>query len=193
MSQCLTIEGNKLKISKYLTRDTKLNEREKVCKNYFFRAKKKLSVPADESDKEFIDVCLRETWSSFEAYLGWKFPEEYPKKMRRSFSSSYQKLFEGWNMSESFKESLNELCKLCPVKDMRPRKPELPKTINDPSKLFEILEVSYRIRSNLDHGSKELISETKNGIRNRQLVECSLKVTHEILEKVLLYEKIIQV
>ena len=38
-----------------------MNEREEVCKNYFFRVKTKLFRPADNADKEFFAMCLRET------------------------------------------------------------------------------------------------------------------------------------
>ena len=96
-------------------------------------------------------------------------------------------------MSGSFKKSLEKLCELCPIEDMRPLNSEQPNKINDPSDLFEILDVSYRIRSNLDHGSKELEDETKYGNRNRELVKYSLRVTYEILEKVLFTEKIIKI
>lgn len=169
-----------------------MNEREEVCKNNFLRVRKRLSGSVDESDRQFFATSLREIWSSFEGYLSWKFPEKSPRKMRKSFSGIYQKLFESWIMSDYFKKSLEKLYELCPVEDMRPIDPEPPKELEDKTDLFEILDVNYRIRSNLDHGSKELESETEIGTRNRELVECALRTTYEILEKVLLNEKIIR-
>ena len=169
-----------------------MNEREEVCKNNFLRVRDRLSDPVDGFDKQFFAIGLRELWSSFEAYLGWKFPASTVKDMRESFANNYQGLFKKWHVSDSFNKNLERLHHLCPVKDMQPANPGSPKTINDPGNLLEILDVSYRVRSNLDHGGKVLESETENGIRNRELVECSLRITYEILEKTLLIEKIIQ-
>lgn len=170
---------------------TEMNEREQVCKDYYFRVRKKLSGPIDGSDRQFFAANLREMWSSFEAYLGWKFPATSPKKMKENFCDEYQKYFKDWKMSDSFKESLKKLSEHCPIEDMRPINPEDSMTINDLNKLLDILQVCYRVRSNLDHGSKELVSDTPQGIRNRELVEYTLRITFEILEKTLSNEKLI--
>lgn len=170
-----------------------MNERELACISYFLRVEKRLSgLRRDSFNKQFFAEGLREIWSSFDGCLSWKFPDKTPRKMRRKLCSIYQPVFENWAMSDTFKDSLNRLQKLCPVIDMRPVKPEQPISINNPKNLFEILEVSYRVRSNLDHGGKDLESDTQEATRNRELVEFSLRVTHEILRKVLTREGILK-
>ena len=166
-------------------------EREQVCIDYFLRVEKNLSGAVDGFDKQFFAVNLREIWSSFEAFLGWKFSAQSPNQMRSLYCKKYQAEFEKWKMSDEFKSSLQTLTYMCPVKDMRPENPEDDVSIDDQKKLEQILKVCWRVRCNLDHGSKDLVSEDDRGRRNRELVKHSTKVVYAILEKTLLEEKII--
>jgi len=168
-----------------------MNERETICKTYFLRARKRIIGLRRGFDKQFYAEGLREIWSALDACLNWKFPANTNREMREFYSDKYQKIFENWSMSDMFKESLEILSKLVPVKDMSSVNPRPDVELGDKNDLFEILQLSYRIRSNLDHGAKDLESDSDVGIRNRELVEHSFKVTYEILERTLLHESII--
>ncbi len=58
-------------------------------------------------------------------------------------------------------------------------------SVSKETKLLEILNFSYTVRSNLNHGAKHLVGDTEIARRNRELVEYSFKITYDILEKVL--------
>ena len=89
-----------------------------------------------------------------------------------------------------FKDCVKRLKIFGWLHDMSPIRPRRRIRINDVNNLLEILEFSYRVRSNLNHGSKDLESETEKAKSNRGLVEFSFKVAYEILEKTLKEENI---
>ncbi len=158
---------------------------------HYRKAKEKIGL-RNGFDKHFFADGLKDIWMAFDAFLGWRFPAGSNREMRKKFSEEYQDIFEQWKMSDRFRKSLKILCDLSPVIDTSPKNPRDPIWIENPSNLFEVLELCYRIRSNLFHGGKDLETKEKHGKRNRQLVEHSFKVTFEILEKTLLNEKIIE-
>lgn len=164
-----------------------MSERESVCRNYFLRARKKMSECTGGLDRDFWAERLKEIWYSFDALLGLKF-----QGSRMKFSDEYQRKFENWTKTTQFKESLNRLCELSPVRDENPVRPRADRSINDSNNLFEIIQMSYRVRSNLFHGGKDLESDKQHAVRNRELTEHSSKVTYEILEKVVINEGIVK-
>lgn len=168
-----------------------INEYKQACKDNFFSVKTRLTGTTPVSDMEFFKYCLLDLWSSFDGYLSWKFTSTTPKKMRQLFCNKYQSIFETWPSSINFINNLQTLYDNCPVEDMRLDRPESPMSIDNKNNLFQILNLSYRVRSNLIHGSKIVLGNTPQHIRNRKLVESSTKVTYHILENVLSIEQII--
>jgi len=158
-----------------------MDERESAFRTYFELARKKTRGAIEGLNKQFYAERLREIWSAFDGFLGWRFFDpNTQKKERENFVKKYQALFIGWKMSDQFKESLIKLKSMSPVTNMKTGKDVV---LNDTSNLLEILDLAYAVRSNLDHGAKDLQRDDKIGVRNRELVEHSFKVTYEILEK----------
>lgn len=168
------------------------DEREENCKTYFLRARKRISGLRDGFDNQFYAEGLKDIWQSFDAFLGRYFPKVNNKSMREEFSKDYQSKFENWEMSDDFKKSSTMLNLLCPIPNMSPINPGEDFKIKDINDLFQLLGASYRVRSNLTHGSKDLERQDEKGVRNRALVENSFKLTYAILEKVLIDKKIIE-
>ncbi len=167
------------------------DERKENCLTYFLRAKKRIIGLKDGFDKQFYAEGLKDIWQSFDAFLGLNFPDQSNKQMRLKFANKYQLLFEKWKKSDMFNDVVRRLMASGKLYNMSPVKPKKPIELKDIQNLLEILEFSYRVRSNLNHGSKDLESEDDRGRRNRALVEFSFKATFEILEKTLKEEKII--
>ncbi len=167
------------------------DERKENCLTYFIRARKRISGLNDGFDKQFYADGLKEIWQSFDAYLGLNFPDQSNKQMRVKFCKNYQTLFEHWRKSDVFKDAVLRLRASGRLYDMSPINPKKTIEIKDIQNLLEILEFSYRVRSNLNHGSKDLEREDEKGRRNRALVEFSFKATYEILENTLMNEKLI--
>jgi len=163
-----------------------MDENEETIKENFESAKQKITGLRSGFDKKVYANGLREIWTAFDTLLKWRFSAD-----RQKFSQLYQLPFEKWDKTSTFTKNLDELRKLGPVKDMDIRHNRPPTVINDPNNLFQILQHSYRIRSNLTHGPKVLGGNSPESIRNRALVEYSFIVTFEILENVLRNEKII--
>jgi len=167
------------------------DERKENCLTYFLRAKKRITGLKDGFDKQFYAEGLKDIWQSFDAFLGLNFPDQSNKQMKVKFANKYQQLFEKWKKSDMFNDVVRRLRASGKLYDMSPIKPKQPIEIKNIQSLLEILEFSYRVRSNLNHGSKDLESEDDRGRRNRALVEFSFKATFEILEKTLTEEKVI--
>ena len=158
---------------------------------YFLRAKKRINGVIGGFDKQFYADGLKEIWQSFDAFLGLNFPDKSNSGMRKKFVQKYQSLFLDWKMSDRFRDAVTRLRASGELNDMTPGGSKSPIKIKDTTNLLELLNFSYRVRSNLNHGSKDLEDESDKGRRNRALVEFSFKITFEILEKVLMEEKII--
>ncbi len=167
------------------------DERKNNIVTYFLRARKKFIGTKSGLDNQFYAEGLKDVWHSFDAFLGLNFPAQNNKEMRIKFVKKYQSIFEKWNMSDTFNDSVKRLKAFGKLYDMSPIRPKPLLEIKDINNLSEILEFSFRIRSNLNHGSKDLESDNEKGRINRDLVEFSFKVTFEILEKTLMEEKII--
>jgi hypothetical protein len=167
------------------------DERQENIKTYFFRAKKRFVGLNSGLDNQFYAEGLKDIWHSFDAFLGLKFPEQNNKKMRIDFVKKYQLIFNKWKMSDLFEDLVKRLKIFGKLRDMSPINQKSPIEITDEKNLLEILDFSYRVRSSLNHGGKDVESNTKKAKTNRSLVEFSFKITYEILEKVLLEEKMI--
>jgi len=167
------------------------NEREQTCKTYYAKAKQICDNLDDRTDFQLKAEGLRDAWSAFDAYLGWKFPAHTNREMQVNFAVHYDSQFRTWAKSDKFNNSIKWLMLLSPVKDMTPVRPSRDAVIDDPDNLDQIIYLLYRVRSNLDHGAKDLESSTRHADRNRKLVEHSLMVTYEILSNTLRIDRII--
>ena len=167
------------------------DERKENIKTYYFRAKEKYVGLNDGFDKQFYADGLKDVWHSFDAFLGLNFPAQDNKQMQIKLAAKYQPIFEKWRKSDMFMDSVKRLRVFGKLLDMKPVKSKPPIDIADIQNLLEILQFSFRVRSNLNHGSKDLESESEKARTNRSLVEYSFKVTYEILENVLIEEKVI--
>lgn len=166
-----------------------MTDRKQICLDYYYQCRKKNSGTKEGLNRLFYAGLLREIWSAFEAFLGLEFPAHKPWKMQEDYAKEYEKVFVKWTFSTAYTDSLKELIRLSPVKDESPKNPFPPLDLSNSSSFYEIIRYLYRIRSNLDHGAKNLLSDTPEGQRDRELVEHGFKVTFEILEKTLLNEK----
>jgi len=77
-------------------------------------------------------------------------------KRNHGFKNAYHEMLDA---SPEFRRCLEELKSLCPVIDMRPGLGYKSKTITDIRNFDQTLDVIYKIRCNLFHGSKDLTSE----------------------------------
>lgn len=166
-------------------------EKIEIIRANFNAAKKRVTgIRRDSFYKRYYAEGLAEIWAAFDCFLGENFPARFNSQMRALLCGKYQSIYPQWKGSDSFRESLARLQQLAPVPDMSPVKPREPATLNDTGNLSEILNLSYRVRSNLHHGGFILEGESIAATKNRELVEHSLRVTFEILGKILRNEGI---
>ena len=167
------------------------NERESIIKTYFTSAKKRISGSVEGLNKQFFAEGLIDIWIAFDAFLNLKF--WVANSPKGGYSTNYRSSFNKWKKSDRFNESLKKLIELSPVDDEEPNRHRHrePKILDDKTNLFQIMQFSYRIRSNLFHVGKNLEGDSRKAERNRQLTEHAFKVTYEILENTLLNESIL--
>lgn len=166
------------------------SESKESCLAHYSLANKKIINAKSGLDRFYYSNGLKDVWTAFEAFLGYK---GYKGKVRmkiRDFSAdaSNIKLFSTWNRTSLFKESIGILQKESPVTNMENNR-VIPLTNSDDLK--EILTFAYVPRGNLIHGEKDLLMDNKQGQRNRDLVEHSFKVVHEILQFFMNHDKLI--
>ena len=129
---------------------------------------------------------------AYEAFIFGKFGRSGRNntvtKNRKSLSEYFQVDFEKTQFSDNFKTALKLMkdeSNKEQIRDMSGRGESV--RIKDVSDLDNILEVIYRVRSNLLHGGKEMSNN-----RNALLMENSFHVLVEIMDKVLRKEGIIK-
>ncbi len=164
------------------------SEREDACKTYFLRARKRVVGCRDGLDKLFFADGLRDIWSSFDALLSWKFPAGNNTDQRKLFAKKHQSTFPDWCKTDLFNAGVQILLSRSPVENMDNGKKI---QLTDARNLLQILDFSYTVRSNLNHGAKHLEGDSPECVRNRELVEHSFKLTYDILEQALEKEGII--
>ena len=136
-------------------------------------------------------VGLVEVMISFEAFINILQPNESKIwKKREFFCSTYQNLF--MMFKDSCKDWLKALKKELDnngdLIDMTPPPKTRPSIrINNQDSLYEIVEIIYRVRSNMVHGNKTLNSE-----RNQILIINSFHLAYNILNHILREEKILK-
>jgi hypothetical protein len=110
----------------------------------------------DNPEDKFIAL-----WISFNGYCtilsrSWQGTRmlEWVKN-NSNFGERYEELLD----NDFDRQAVEELKSLCPVHDMRPGLEHNSKTIADVEDFGEVMDVIYKIRCNLFHGSKDLANE----------------------------------
>lgn len=135
-------------------------------------------------------VGLVEVMVPFEAFVTAMKPNEPAIwKKREFFSETYKDFFLTFQKScINWINALYDELDTQPLTDMTPPpKTRKPIKINDKESLSDIIEVVYRVRSNLVHGNKSLNSQ-----RNQILIINSFHLIYTILDYVLKEEEIIR-
>ncbi|MBI2142037.1 hypothetical protein HYU15_00930 [Candidatus Woesearchaeota archaeon] len=162
-----------------------MNENELACLQNFSRARDRYYDVTSFRDGHFYADGLRDVWISFSAYLNLKFPNPAITEKFKLLSQRHEEQFWKIGTLNEFSRGMEMLKKLSPVKDMRVN-PKRDAVLNDSSKLQDILYFCYRVRCNLEHGHKDIETNTEHGIRNRALVEHSFFVSYSGLRTILL-------
>ncbi|HVY01451.1 MAG TPA: hypothetical protein VHA12_01670 [Candidatus Nanoarchaeia archaeon] len=133
-------------------------------------------------------VGLVEVMVSFEAFISALKPSEPSILNKRNFfSSSYQGFFITFNEScKAWIDKLYEELQNQDLIDTTPRTKRPSIKINNKDNLSEIIEVIYRVRSNMVHGNKTLSS-----YRNQVLIINSFHLAYSILDHIFREEGII--
>lgn len=158
-----------------------MEDYKEICLTYYRRANKRIITLVSGLDELYYVNGLYDVWTSLEAYLNFR---GY-KKNRSKFAQDYNFLFERWKRTSLFNQSIKILIAESPVQNMDTKKDFY---LTDDKDLRKILDFAFVPRGNLIHGDKGLLKRDKEGQRNRNLVEHSFKVIHEILEMFLLNE-----
>jgi len=139
-------------------------ESKESCLAHYSLANKKIINTKSGLDRFYYANGLKDVWTAFEAFLGYKGYKGNVSMKIRDFSAdaSNINLFSTWNRTSLFKESIKILQKESPVTNME-NKRVIPLT--NPNDLKEILTFAYVPRGNLIHGEKDLLMDNKQGQR----------------------------
>ena len=158
----------------------------------FIKEAEKHFNPTKNEHPEFSNVIgLVETMVTFKALIN-EIPINHTKSKndrdkRDAFCLRYKDLFlqNKQKLIEKIESLKNELLTQ-KLESMDTTKDRPSINIDDTDNLSEIVEVAYRVRSNLVHGSKTLSSD-----RNKILIENSFKFMYLLLKLILKEENII--
>jgi len=132
---------------------------------------------------------------AYEAYAFGRFQKAQMSENRRTLSKTFQISFKELiesNSLKDFEEALNNLKEEIdkkPLDDMTPNSNRPPLDLPDKKDMDRILEIIYRIRSNLLHGGKEVNPSIQ---RNMTLIVSSFIVLFHIMNLILKQEGLIQ-
>jgi hypothetical protein len=150
---------------------------------HYKRANKKIIGLRRDLDDFYYAEGLRDVCTAFEGFLKYKGHKGSNKDKIHKFSISFTNLFRNWGKTNLFNESIQILISKSPVQNMENNKLF---SINNPNDLEDIINFCFVPRGNLNHAEKSLLRDDEIGKRNRDLVEHSFKVLHEILQKAML-------
>ena len=165
-----------------------MSESKEACLTHYRRANKKIIGLRDGLDKLFYAEGLRDIWTAFDGFLDHKGYSGNNKYRIEKFAKTNQVFFSNWNKTDLFKDSVKILIKESPVINIGNKRVFY---LNSDKDLKEILSFCYAVKGNLNHGTKDLERDDSIGQRNMNLVEHSFKVVHEILQMILLNEKLV--
>jgi len=163
--------------------------RKKIIKSWMEKAEDRYRSPFPGFDVGFffaenlIFCCI-----AFEAYAFGKFQKAHisanRKELSKIFQASFEELIEN-NPPNDLSAALNELkdeIERSPLDDMTPNSNRPPLDLPDKKNLDRILEIVYRVRSNLLHGGKEVDPAFQ---RNMTLIRSSFIILFHIMNLIL--------
>jgi len=167
------------------------DEYQATCINLFNKARKRVRGTVNGMNPYFYADGLKEIWESFEGYLNYKYPAASATQKIDRFTQAYDSKFRKWTLSDDTKNAIRRLKELSPIKCNKPVNPGPDRHIYDEKDVKQVTLACWRVRSNLDHGTKDLERQDDVGVRNRDLVENAFKAVYGIVEKVLFEEGIV--
>jgi len=151
-----------------------------IVKTWFNRAKENISGPRDDLNKLFFADGLIYISIAYEALLFGLFNKKHVASNRRDLSKKYSNLLSE-HLSDNLKEAIEMLYEESNrkhIEDMSGQgKPVWLKSKDD---IDNLLEVAYRVRSNLFHGGKDTSDP-----RNFKLIKYSFIALYGLVEIVL--------
>lgn len=159
-----------------------------TCLEHYRRANKKIINLRSGTDKLYYAQGLRDICTALEGFLKHKGYTGSNRDKMEKFASDFEVGFKNWEKTSLFKESIDILLSESPVENMDNGKIF---SLTSPDDLADILNFTHVPRGNLVHCKKDLLRDDEVGQRNRNLVEHSFKVLHEILQKAMLDERVI--
>jgi len=161
--------------------------RKDIITLFMSEAKKKHDIrrgfnPILQDAVGLVEVCV-----AFEAFIDELLHVRFISQKRNNFSLKYQYCFENHKtcLIQEIEVLQTELQNQ-PLEDMTANTTKGPINITNINNLGEVIEVIYRVRSNLIHGSKNLYSE-----RNKILITNSFNFLYTFLEIIFNEEGII--
>ncbi len=174
-----------------------MSEFKESCLTHYARAHKRFIGTKKDLDVLFYSDGLRDIWTAFEAFMSFKGFTGRPWIKIRDFSQEAGNvtIFSNWNRTTMFSQSIVILKRESPVKNEENGKlvylNNIDNLINNIDNLREVLVFTYAPRGNQIHGAKDVTLDGTQGQRNRNLIEHSFKVVHEILQLFLQKEGLI--
>lgn len=163
--------------------------RKQIIKNWMGRVDKRYKSPSPGFNVGFfhadnlIFCCI-----AYEAYAFGKFKKaqmtENRKKLSETFKTSFKEFIEN-DSPEDFKEALDNLKEEINkelLQDMTPNSNRQDLDLPDKKDLDRVLEIIYRVRSNLLHGGKEVDPTFQ---RNMTLIKTSFIVLYHVMNLIL--------
>jgi len=166
--------------------------RKQIIKNWMDRVDERYRSPSPGFNIGFfhadnlIFCCI-----AYEAYAFGKFQKARMSENRRELSKIFQNSFEELIENEpptDFKESLDNLKEEIdrkPLEDMTPNLNRPPLDLPNKKDLDRVLEIIYRVRSNLLHGGKEV--DPAMG-RNMILISSSFIILYHVINMIIRQE-----
>ena len=170
--------------------------RKQIIKSWMEKAKNRYTSASPDFNPAFffaenlIYCCI-----AYEAYAFGKFQKTRMSQNRNDLSNQFQSLFEQLiedSPPDDLISSLNDIKREInrrPLEDMTPNTSRNPLDLPDRRNLDRILEIIYRVRSNLLHGGKEVdpINE-----RNMILIRSSFIILFHVMKMIIGEENLIQ-
>lgn len=163
--------------------------RKQIIKNWMGRVDERYTSPSPGFNVGFfhadnlIFCCI-----AYEAYAFGKFKKahmsENRRKLSETFKTSFKELIEN-DPPEEFKKALDNLKEEIdkkPLDDMTPNSNRPKLDLPDKKNLDRVLEIVYRVRSNLLHGGKEVDPTFQ---RNMTLIKTSFIVLYHVMNLIL--------
>ncbi len=167
--------------------------RKEIIKSFMQEARKKhVGTRRGFNNEHYEAIGLVETCVAFEAFITELLFQAKIYQRRNKFYEDYEESFKvklsGYNEEiTALKTELDEraLENMSPIFTDSPQPWQLPIKINELDNFKEIIEVIYRVRSNLVHGSKSLTTT-----RNKILIGNSFHLLFKIMDNIFKEEEI---